>query len=75
MASDASRGDRVGFPSKPTPRPAPLSSDFAAFNQRATQLLLLASIAAEGPDPEALLPDVAELSRLCAAFVQAHPSP
>jgi hypothetical protein len=49
-----------------------LARELPAFLARSRQLLRLAELAATGPDPEALLPDIAELERCCAAFLRAH---
>jgi hypothetical protein len=72
MLRDASRGDRASRPPATAPDRPELCADFPQFLERAQQLLRLAELASRGPDPEALLPDVTELGRACAAFVRAH---
>jgi hypothetical protein len=49
-----------------------LRGELPAFLARSRQLLRLAELAATGPDPDSLLPDVAELERTCAKFLRAH---
>ncbi len=51
---------------------ASLREALPALVARCRHMLALAELAAAGPDPEALLPDIAEIRRACAAFVRAH---
>jgi hypothetical protein len=53
-------------------RGAAIRAGLPALMARCRHMFELAELAATGPDPESLLPDIAEIRSACAAFVRAH---